>query len=323
MHRPCEKLAAALDAHAWDGDWYRRAFFDDGTPLGSAQNPECRIDSLPQSWAVLAGGPIPRAPKPPCNPCWTSSSTATCNWSACSIRPSTPPPGTPATSRATSPASAKTADNTPTPPSGSPWPSPPSSNPNRPGTFSSSSTPSTTATPPSRRPLQDRTLRPRRRPLHRPGPRRRRRLELVHRLRFLALPPPRRRPPRHPPRNRRPHLRPPLPRRLDRVQAHLPLPQHLLPRPPQEGRRGDLEHPEALARRRRTARRHPPSRRRRPGTQRLRRTRLTFLHAIPRFKPHRKSIVIAITIVFRRKKSGQPHAVLRRMSRQLPKYAIG
>jgi cyclic beta-1,2-glucan synthetase len=39
---------------AWDGNWYRRAYFDDGTPLGSAQNEECRIDSLTQSWAVLS-----------------------------------------------------------------------------------------------------------------------------------------------------------------------------------------------------------------------------------------------------------------------------
>jgi cyclic beta-1,2-glucan synthetase len=39
---------------AWDGGWYRRAYFDDGTPLGSVQNEECRIDSLTQSWAVLA-----------------------------------------------------------------------------------------------------------------------------------------------------------------------------------------------------------------------------------------------------------------------------
>ena len=39
---------------AWDGGWYRRAYFDDGTPLGSAQNDECKIDSLTQSWAVLS-----------------------------------------------------------------------------------------------------------------------------------------------------------------------------------------------------------------------------------------------------------------------------
>ncbi|HWT45784.1 MAG TPA: protein ndvB, partial [Vicinamibacterales bacterium] len=40
---------------AWDGDWYRRAYFDDGTPLGSVQNEECKLDSLTQSWAVLSG----------------------------------------------------------------------------------------------------------------------------------------------------------------------------------------------------------------------------------------------------------------------------
>ena len=39
---------------AWDGDWYRRAYFDDGTPLGSAQNDECRIDSLD----AVVGGPV-------------------------------------------------------------------------------------------------------------------------------------------------------------------------------------------------------------------------------------------------------------------------
>jgi cyclic beta-1,2-glucan synthetase len=48
-------LEASLDAEAWDGEWYKRAFFDDGTPLGSARNDECRIDSIPQSWAVLSG----------------------------------------------------------------------------------------------------------------------------------------------------------------------------------------------------------------------------------------------------------------------------
>ena len=42
-------------SYAWDGQWYRRAYFDDGEPLGAAQNAECRIDSLPQSWATIAG----------------------------------------------------------------------------------------------------------------------------------------------------------------------------------------------------------------------------------------------------------------------------
>ncbi|WP_127088283.1 GH36-type glycosyl hydrolase domain-containing protein [Aquabacter cavernae] len=48
-------LKLALESKAWDGDWYRRGFFDDGTPLGSAMNQECRIDSIAQSWAVLSG----------------------------------------------------------------------------------------------------------------------------------------------------------------------------------------------------------------------------------------------------------------------------
>src|SRR3990170_2203004 len=52
-------LQAALEKHAWDGSWYRRGFFDDGTPLGSIQNEECRIDSIAQSWSVLSGGGTP------------------------------------------------------------------------------------------------------------------------------------------------------------------------------------------------------------------------------------------------------------------------
>jgi cyclic beta-1,2-glucan synthetase len=50
-----EHLRQAVETHAWDHAWYLRAFFDDGTPLGSAVNDECRIDSLPQSWAVICG----------------------------------------------------------------------------------------------------------------------------------------------------------------------------------------------------------------------------------------------------------------------------
>jgi cyclic beta-1,2-glucan synthetase len=52
-------LKAALDREAWDGDWYRRAFFDDGSPLGSVANYECRIDSIAQSWAVISGAADP------------------------------------------------------------------------------------------------------------------------------------------------------------------------------------------------------------------------------------------------------------------------
>ncbi len=59
--REVSRLAIVLE-QAWDGDWYRRGYFDDGAPLGSAQNEECRIDSISQSWAVLSGtGPLSRA----------------------------------------------------------------------------------------------------------------------------------------------------------------------------------------------------------------------------------------------------------------------
>ncbi|MBK8616680.1 MAG: cellobiose phosphorylase [Anaerolineales bacterium] len=50
-----QKLAQALEAHAWDGNWYLRAFYDDGSRLGSHENIECQIDSIAQSWAVLSG----------------------------------------------------------------------------------------------------------------------------------------------------------------------------------------------------------------------------------------------------------------------------
>ncbi len=54
----------ALDGQAWDGRWYQRAFFDDGTPLGSAAQAECRIDLIAQAWAVLSGaGNAARAPQ--------------------------------------------------------------------------------------------------------------------------------------------------------------------------------------------------------------------------------------------------------------------
>ena len=49
------QLAAAVEAHGWDGEWYLRAFFDDGTPLGSKLGDEAKIDSLPQSWGVISG----------------------------------------------------------------------------------------------------------------------------------------------------------------------------------------------------------------------------------------------------------------------------
>ena len=52
-------LARNVEEHAWDGQWYRRAYFDDGTPLGSHTNDECQIDSISQSWGVISGAANP------------------------------------------------------------------------------------------------------------------------------------------------------------------------------------------------------------------------------------------------------------------------
>jgi cyclic beta-1,2-glucan synthetase len=52
-------LSTAIDDQAWDGDWYRRGWYDDGSPLGSSANEECRIDSIAQSWAVISGAGRP------------------------------------------------------------------------------------------------------------------------------------------------------------------------------------------------------------------------------------------------------------------------
>jgi len=54
------QLQHNLEEHAWDGQWYQRAWFDNGEPLGSHTNPECQIDSLPQSWSVISGAGDPR-----------------------------------------------------------------------------------------------------------------------------------------------------------------------------------------------------------------------------------------------------------------------
>ena len=50
-----DRLLQNIEQNGWDGEWYRRAYFDNGSPLGSASNPECRIDSISQSWSVLSG----------------------------------------------------------------------------------------------------------------------------------------------------------------------------------------------------------------------------------------------------------------------------
>ena len=59
-HDEAVRLQASIEQNGWDGGWYRRAYFDDGTPLGSSTNPECQIDSISQSWAVLSGAGSPQ-----------------------------------------------------------------------------------------------------------------------------------------------------------------------------------------------------------------------------------------------------------------------
>jgi cyclic beta-1,2-glucan synthetase len=59
FRRSADGYAAAVEGPGWDGAWYRRAYFDDGTPLGSAGNDECRIDSIAQSWSVISGAGDP------------------------------------------------------------------------------------------------------------------------------------------------------------------------------------------------------------------------------------------------------------------------
>jgi cyclic beta-1,2-glucan synthetase len=54
-----ETIRTHIESNAWDGGWYRRAYFDNGQPLGSSENAECQIDSIPQSWSVISGAGNP------------------------------------------------------------------------------------------------------------------------------------------------------------------------------------------------------------------------------------------------------------------------
>ena len=54
-----DSYAKAVDEHAWDSAWYRRAYFDDGSPLGSSTSDECHIDAIAQSWSVISGAGRP------------------------------------------------------------------------------------------------------------------------------------------------------------------------------------------------------------------------------------------------------------------------
>jgi cellobiose phosphorylase len=59
LRAQADAYVAAVETHGWDGAWYLRAFFDDGTPLGSSASEECRIDSIAQSWSVISGAGAP------------------------------------------------------------------------------------------------------------------------------------------------------------------------------------------------------------------------------------------------------------------------
>jgi cyclic beta-1,2-glucan synthetase len=60
FRKQADAYTAAVESQGWDGAWYRRAYFDDGTPLGSRDSDECKIDSIAQSWSVIAGGQADR-----------------------------------------------------------------------------------------------------------------------------------------------------------------------------------------------------------------------------------------------------------------------
>lgn len=64
------ELVAQVEKHAWDGEWYRRAYFDDGTPLGSASQDEAKIDSIAQSWAVISRGADPERARQAIESAW-------------------------------------------------------------------------------------------------------------------------------------------------------------------------------------------------------------------------------------------------------------
>ena len=60
LRRRAAEYTKAVEQHGWDGNWYRRAYFDDGSPLGSASSDECRIDAIAQSWSVISNAGSPK-----------------------------------------------------------------------------------------------------------------------------------------------------------------------------------------------------------------------------------------------------------------------
>ncbi len=109
-------LRESLEREAWDGDWYRRGYFDDGTPLGSASSAECRIDSIAQSWAVISRAADPARAARAMAASTNSSCAAVRDWSSSSRRRSIRERSILGISKDTRPASARTAANTRMPP---------------------------------------------------------------------------------------------------------------------------------------------------------------------------------------------------------------
>ena len=140
-----KQLQENIERNAWDGEWYRRAYFDNGEPLGSKTNPECQIDSMPQSWSVISGAGESARARQAMQAVNDASSGATPNLSSFSLRRSTNRRSIQATSKATSPECARTAANTRMALSGRPWPSRSWATTSAHGNFSICSIPSTTA----------------------------------------------------------------------------------------------------------------------------------------------------------------------------------
>ncbi len=119
-----QQLQDNLQRYAWDGQWYRRAWFDDGSPLGASDNAECRIDSIAQSWSVLsgAGGEL-RSPQA-MDSLYQHLFKPEAGVVQLLDPRSTTPRATRAISAAMCRACARTAANTPTPRCGRRWPLP-------------------------------------------------------------------------------------------------------------------------------------------------------------------------------------------------------
>ncbi len=81
------RLSEALETSGWDGDWYRRGYYDDGAPLGSRNDEECRIDALVQAWATLSGA----APRERCERAMDAVESNLVSWEDGMVRLLTPP----------------------------------------------------------------------------------------------------------------------------------------------------------------------------------------------------------------------------------------